>query len=110
MAATNSSNALIEEINGYLDTASFAQAEQIRAMLPRLAVEQLQEIKAMFWQMTAQRLRQQVESGELEAEIKKASSHVLNSGNSFGLLTQYSSHNQNQKNLLGSSTNASINE
>lgn len=45
-AATNSSNALIEEINEYLDIASSAQAEQIRLMLPRLAVEQLLEIKA----------------------------------------------------------------
>lgn len=107
-AATNSSNALIEEINEYLDIASSAQAEQIRLMLPRLAVEQLLEIKAMFWKLTGQRLRHHVESGDLEAEIRKASSDVLNSGNSFGLLTQYSSHNQ--KSLLGSSTNASINE
>lgn len=110
VAVHNSDKALIKEINGFLDQASFTQADQIRAMLPRLAVEQLQEIKAMFWQMTAQRLRQHVESGDLEAEIREASSNVLNSGNSFGLLTQYSSHNQNQKNLLGSSTNASINE
>lgn len=108
VAATNSDRALIEEINGYLEIASFAQAEQIRTMLPHLAVEQLQEIKAMFWQMTAQRLRQQIESGELEAEIKKASSHVISSGNSFRLLAQYSS--RDQKSLLGSSTNASTNE
>lgn len=61
---------LIQEINGLLSQASFIQMEQIREMLPQLAVEQLQEIKAMFWRMTAQRLRQHVESGELEAEIR----------------------------------------
>lgn len=110
VAAINSTNTLIEEINELLNQVSFTQAEQIRAMLPGLAKEQLEQIKLMFWQKTTQRLRQHFESGDLEAEIRAASSSVLNSGNSFGLLTQYSSHNQNQKNLLGSSTNASINE
>lgn len=103
--------ALIEQINSFLNQASSTQAEQIRAMLPKLAVEQLQEIKAMFWQMTAQRLRQHVESGELEAEIKNASSNVLaSSGNSFRLLNQSQTNSRSLKSLTGSSTNASINE
>lgn len=104
-------SALVEQINSFLNQASNTQSEQIRAMLPKLAAEQLQEIKAMFWQMTAQRLRQHVESGELEAEIKKASSHVLaSSGNSFRLLNQSQTSSRSLKSLPGSSTNASISE
>jgi glycerol-3-phosphate dehydrogenase len=61
-----------------------------------MAVDQLEEIKALFWQMTAQRLRQYVDSGQLEAEIRAASKNVLtiNSGNSLGLLNPSSSPNQ----------------
>jgi hypothetical protein len=73
---------LVEEINSLLNQASLIQIEQIRAMLPQLAIEQLQEIKALFWRMTSQRLRQYVDSGELEAQIKLVSSSALiRSGN-----------------------------
>lgn len=102
---------LLEEINELLSQASFIQIEQIRDMLPQLAVEQLAEIKALFYQMTARRLRQHVESGEMEAAIRKASSSLLNgSGNSFGLLNQLPFSSPNPKSLPGSSTNASSNE
>jgi hypothetical protein len=75
-------NILVEEINNLLNQASLIQIEQIRAMLPQLAVEQLQQIKTLFWRMTSQRLRQYVESGELEAQIKLVSSSALiRSGN-----------------------------
>lgn len=89
-------NVVLEEVRQLLSQPAFSQAEEIRAALPQMAVEQLEEIKALFWQMTAQRLRQYVDSGQLEAEIRAASKNVLtiNSGNSLGLLNPSSSPNQ----------------
>ncbi len=87
---------LLDEVRQLLSQPAFNQAEEIRAALPQMAVEQLEEIKALFWQMTAQRLRQYVDSGQLEAEIRQASKSVLatSSGNSLGLLNPSSSPNQ----------------
>jgi hypothetical protein len=87
---------VLEEVRQLLSQPAFSQAEQIREALPQMAVEQLEEIKALFWQMTAQRLRQYVDSGQLEAEIRQASKSVLatSSGNSLGLLNPSSSPNQ----------------
>jgi len=87
---------LLDEVRQLLSQPAFSQAEQIREALPQMAVEQLEEIKALFWQMTAQRLRQYVDSGQLEAEIRQASKSVLatSSGNSLGLLNPSSSPNQ----------------
>ena len=103
--------ALIQEVNELLSQASSIQMQQIREMLPQLAVEQLQEIKTLFWQMTAQRLRQHMESGELEASIRTASSKILNgSGNGFGLLNQSQISSHNPRSLPGSSMNASTSE
>ncbi len=89
-------NAVLEEVRQLLSQPAFSQAEEIRTALPQMAVEQLEEIKALFWQMTAQRLRQYVDSGQLEAEIRTASKSVLatSSGNSLGLLNPSSSPNQ----------------
>ncbi|MBE9035185.1 hypothetical protein [aff. Roholtiella sp. LEGE 12411] len=93
---------LVEEINSLLNQASLIQIEQIRAMLPQLAIEQLQEIKALFWRMTSQRLRQYVESGELEAEIRLVSSNALiRSGNLWGPLALVLSSSPNLKSLPG---------
>lgn len=93
---TNAHSVVLEEVRQLLSQPAFSQAEEIRAALPQMAVEQLEEIKALFWQMTAQRLRQYVDSGQLEAEIRAASKNVLtiNSGNSLGLLNPSSSPNQ----------------
>lgn len=87
---------LLDEVRQLLSQPAFSQAEQIREALPQMAIEQLEEIKALFWQMTAQRLRQYVDSGQLEAEIRQASKSVLatSSGNSLGLLNPSSSPNQ----------------
>lgn len=92
----NTHSAVLEEVRQLLSQPAFSQAEEIRAALPQMAVEQLEEIKALFWQMTAQRLRQYVDSGQLEAEIRQASKSVLatSSGNSLGLLNPSSSPNQ----------------
>ena len=92
----NAHSAVLEEVRQLLSQPAFSQAEEIRAALPQMAVEQLEEIKALFWQMTAQRLRQYVDSGQLEAEIRTASKSVLatSSGNSLGLLNPSSSPNQ----------------
>lgn len=92
----NTHSAVLEEVRQLLSQPAFSQAEEIRAALPQMAVEQLEEIKALFWQMTAQRLRQYVDSGQLEAEIRTASKSVLatSSGNSLGLLNPSSSPNQ----------------
>lgn len=92
----NAHRTVLEEVRQLLSQPAFSQAEQIREALPQMAVEQLEEIKALFWQMTAQRLRQYVDSGQLEAEIRTASKSVLatNSGNSLGLLNPSSSPNQ----------------
>lgn len=92
----NAHSVVLEEVRQLLSQPAFSQAEEIRAALPQMAVEQLEEIKALFWQMTAQRLRQYVDSGQLEAEIRNASKNVLtiNSGNSLGLLNPSSSPNQ----------------
>lgn len=93
---TSAHSVVLEEVRQLLSQPAFSQAEEIRAALPQMAVEQLEEIKALFWQMTAQRLRQYVDSGQLEAEIRAASKNVLtiNSGNSLGLLNPSSSPNQ----------------
>lgn len=93
---SNAHSILLDEVRQLLSQPAFSQAEQIREALPQMAVEQLEEIKALFWQMTAQRLRQYVDSGQLEAEIRQASKSVLatNSGNSLGLLNPSSSPNQ----------------
>ena len=92
----NAHSAVLEEVRQLLSQPALGQAEQIREALPQMAVEQLEEIKALFWQMTAQRLRQYVDSGQLEAEIRTASKSVLatSSGNSLGLLPQIRSPNQ----------------
>ena len=92
---------LLDEVRQLLSQPAFSQAEQIREALPQMVIEQLEEIKALFWQMTAQRLRQYVDSGQLEAEIRTASKSVLaaSSGNSLGLLN--SSSSPNQKRLPG---------
>ena len=92
----NAHSVLLDEVRQLLSQPAFSQAEQIREALPQMAVEQLEEIKALFWQMTAQRLRQYVDSGQLEAEIRTASKSVLatSSGNSLGLLPQIRSPNQ----------------
>ena len=93
---SNAHSMLLDEVRQLLSQPAFSQAEEIRAALPQMAVEQLEEIKALFWQMTAQRLRQYVDSGQLEAEIRQASKSVLatSSGNSLGLLNPSSSPNQ----------------
>ena len=93
---SNTHSVLLDEVRQLLSQPAFSQAEQIREALPQMAVEQLEEIKALFWQMTAQRLRQYVDSGQLEAEIRQASKSVLatSSGNSLGLLNPSSSPNQ----------------
>ena len=93
---SNAHSMLLDEVRQLLSQPAFSQAEQIREALPQMAVEQLEEIKALFWQMTAQRLRQYVDSGQLEAEIRTASKSVLatSSGNSLGLLNPSSSPNQ----------------
>lgn len=98
---SNAHNILLDEVRQLLSQPAFSQAEQIREALPQMAVEQLEEIKALFWQMTAQRLRQYVDSGQLEAEIRQASKSVLatSSGNYLGLLG--SSSSPNQKRLPG---------
>ncbi len=98
---SNAHSILLDEVRQLLSQPAFSQAEQIREALPQMAVEQLEEIKALFWQMTAQRLRQYVDSGQLEAEIRQASKSVLatSSGNSLGLLG--SSSSPNQKRLPG---------
>ena len=87
---------LFDEVRQLLSQPAFSQAEQIREALPQMAVEQLEEIKALFWQMTAQRLRQYVDSGQLEAEIRQASKSVLatSSGKHLGLLPPNNSPNQ----------------
>ncbi len=92
---SNAHSILLDEVRQLLSQPAFSQAEQIREALPQMAVEQLEEIKALFWQMTAQRLRQYVDSGQLEAEIRTASKSVLatSSGNSLGLLNPSSSPN-----------------
>lgn len=92
---SNAHGMLLDEVRQLLSQPAFSQAEQIREALPQMAVEQLEEIKALFWQMTAQRLRQYVDSGQLEAEIRQASKSVLatSSGNSLGLLGSSSSPN-----------------
>ncbi len=92
----NTHSAVLEEVRQLLSQPAFSQAEEIRAALPQMAVEQLEEIKALFWQMTAQRLRQYVDSGQLETEIRQASKSVLATslGNSLGLLNPSSSPNQ----------------
>lgn len=103
--------ALLQEVNELLSQASSIQMQQIREILPQLAVEQLAEIKSMFWRMTAQRLRQHMKSGDMESEIRTASSAILNgSGNGFGLLNQGWLSSPKPRSLPGSSTSASINE
>jgi hypothetical protein len=74
---SNAHGMLLDEVRQLLSQPAFSQAEQIREALPQMAIEQLEEIKALFWQMTAQRLRQYVDSGQLEAEIRQASKSVL---------------------------------
>lgn len=83
--ANYTKNVVAEEINNLLLKASLIQIEQIRAMMPQIAAEQLDEIKSLFWRMTSQRLRQYIESGDLEAEIRLTSNS--RSGNLLGLLT-----------------------
>ncbi len=98
---SNAHSVVLEEVRQLLSQPAFSQAEQILEALPQLAVEQLEEIKVLFLQMTLQRLRQGVNSGELELAIRQASSNVLatSSGNSLGLLG--SSGSPNQKRLPG---------
>jgi hypothetical protein len=93
---SNAHSVLLDEVRQLLSQPAFSQAEQIREALPQMAVEQLEEIKALFWQMTAQRLRQYVDSGQLEAEIRQASKSVLatSSGKHLGLLPPNNSPNQ----------------
>lgn len=92
---------LIEKVHGLLERVSATQAQQIRTALPQMAVEQLQAVKSMFWKMTARRLRQYVDSGQLETEIRQASENILaTAGKYLGLLGSNSSP-KNLKSLLG---------
>jgi len=85
---------LIEEVHGLLSQVSSTQAGLIRTALPKMAVEQLQEVKSLFWRMTARRLRQYVDSGQLEVEIRQASENILaTTGKHLGLLGSNSSPN-----------------
>jgi hypothetical protein len=85
---------VVEEVQGLLGHVSSSQAEQIRTALPKMAVEQLQEVKSLFWQMTARRLRQYVDSGQLETEIRTASERIFApAGKHLGLLRSNSSPN-----------------
>jgi hypothetical protein len=90
---TPDNSTLVEEVHGLLGQVSSTQANLIRTTLPKMAVEQLQEVKSLFWRMTARRLRQYVDSGQLEAEIRTASKSVLatSSGKHLGLLMPNSS-------------------
>lgn len=87
-------NALIEEVHGLLGQVSSTQADLIRTALPKMAVEQLQEVKSLFWRMTARRLRQYVDSGQLETEIRNVSERIFAPvGKYLGLLGSNSSPN-----------------
>lgn len=93
-------DALIEEVHALLSQVSATQANLIRTALPKMAVEQLQEVKSLFWRMTARRLRQYVDSGQLETEIRTASNSILaTAGKHLGLLR--SSSSPNLKSLAG---------
>lgn len=97
---TPDNNTLVEEVHGLLGQVSSTQAQQIRTALPKMAVEQLQEVKSLFWRMTARRLRQYVDSGQLETEIRTASEGILaTAGKHLGLLGSNSS--PNLKSLAG---------
>ena len=86
------SSTLVEEVHGLLGQVSSTQANLIRTALPLMAVEQLQEVKSLFWRMTARRLRQYVDSGQLETEIRHASENILaTAGKYLGLLMPNSS-------------------
>jgi len=88
------------EVHGLLGQVSSTQANLIRTALPKMAVEQLQEVKSLFWRMTARRLRQYVDSGQLETEIRTASENILaTAGKYLGLLMPNSS--PKVKNLPG---------
>ena len=83
---------LVEEVHGLLGQVSSTQANLIRTALPKMAVEQLQEVKSLFWRMTARRLRQYVDSGQLETEIRHVSESILaTAGKYLGLLMPNSS-------------------
>ncbi len=83
---------LIEQVHGLLGQVSSVQAEHIRAALPKMAAEQLQEVKALFWRMTARKLRQYVDSKQLDEEIRQLSKSILaTAGKHLGLLRSNSS-------------------
>ncbi len=93
--------ALIEQVHGLLGQVSSVQAEHVRAALPKMAAEQLQEVKALFWRMTARKLRQYVDSKQLDEEIRQLSESVLATvGKYLGLLGSSSSP-KNLKTLPG---------
>ncbi len=94
--------ALIEQVHGLLGQVSSVQAEHIRAALPKMAAEQLQEVKALFWRMTARKLRQYVDSKQLDEEIRQLSKSVLaTAGKYLGLLRSNSSPKKNLKTSPG---------
>jgi antirestriction protein len=75
-------NVLLAEVEQMMDLAiaqlSSVQAEQIRQVLPKMSLAQLREIKAKFWRSTALKLREYVDSGQMEVEIRAAAEIVVN--------------------------------
>lgn len=75
-------NVLLAEVEQMMDLAiaqlSSVQAEQIRQVLPKMSLAQLREIKAKFWRSTALKLREYVDSGQMEVEIRAAADIVVN--------------------------------
>lgn len=75
-------NLLLAEVEQMMDAViaqvSRVQAEQIKQALPRMSNAQLREIKAKFWQSTAALLREYVDSGQMEVEIRAAAQIVVN--------------------------------
>ncbi|MBE9035186.1 hypothetical protein [aff. Roholtiella sp. LEGE 12411] len=73
---------LLAEVEQMMDLAiaqlSSVQAEQIRQVLPKMSLAQLREIKAKFWRSTALKLREYVDSGQMEVEIRAAADIVVN--------------------------------
>ncbi len=89
------------EVLELLEQMSGNQIEELKASLIQAKQQQNQQFIEAFHRMTIQKLRQQAESGELQAQLQQAwSGRPV--GNGFNLLAQVEARMENQKRLPGS--------
>ncbi len=95
---------IIQQLQQLLKESGGMQADQIRELLPKLSAAQMEEIKVWFNHATLLRLREMAQSGELEAEMRRAweqQKGKLVGG--FGLLPRIPPPPQPRNSLPGSS-------